>query len=57
MTTMNAWQRSLWEEAGWLGDIGAAVRLAPIGDIKTMIYAFLNWRRVEKVRLHSGRRR
>lgn len=31
----------LKEEDGWV-DIGAVVRLAPIKDIKTMIYAFLN---------------
>ena len=37
---------------GWV-DIGAVVRLAPIKDIKTMIYAFFELAaRVEKVRLH-----
>ncbi|MDO5416485.1 MAG: GT4 family glycosyltransferase PelF [Lachnospiraceae bacterium] len=42
----------LKEEDGWV-DIGAVVRLAPIKDIKTMIYAFYELSaRVEKVRLH-----
>lgn len=42
----------LKEEDGWV-DIGAIVRMAPIKDIKTMIYAFyeLSTRR-ENVRLH-----
>lgn len=40
------------EEDGWV-DIGAVVRLAPIKDIKTMIYAFFELcARVEHVRLH-----
>lgn len=37
---------------GWV-DIGAVVRMAPIKDIKTMIYAFYELNsRIEKVRLH-----
>jgi len=40
------------EEDGWV-DIGAVVRLAPIKDIKTMIYAFYELSsRVSNVRLH-----
>ena len=39
-------------EDGWV-DIGAVVRMAPIKDIKTMIYAFYELcSRVENVRLH-----
>ena len=39
-------------EDGWV-DIGAVVRLAPIKDIKTMIYAFFELSsRMPKVRLH-----
>lgn len=34
----------LKEPDGWI-DIGAVVRLAPIKDIKTMIYAFLSCQR------------
>lgn len=42
----------LKEEDGWV-DIGAVVRLAPIKDIKTMIYAFYELSaRVPNVRLH-----
>ena len=42
----------LKEEDGWV-DIGAVVRLAPIKDIKTMIYAFYELSsRVKNVRLH-----
>lgn len=42
----------LKEDDGWV-DIGAVVRLAPIKDIKTMIYAFFELTaRKEKVRLH-----
>lgn len=42
----------LKKEDGWV-DIGAVVRLAPIKDIKTMIYAFYELSsRVEHVRLH-----
>ena len=42
----------LKKEDGWI-DIGAAVRLAPIKDIKTMIYAFFELSaRVDHVRLH-----
>lgn len=42
----------LKEEDGWV-DIGAVVRLAPIKDIKTMIYAFYELSsRMEHVRLH-----
>lgn len=42
----------LKEEDGWL-DIGAVVRLAPIKDIKTMLYAFYELSsRMEHVRLH-----
>ena len=37
---------------GWV-DIGAVVRLAPIKDVKTMIYAFFELAsRVPNVRLH-----
>lgn len=40
------------QEDGWI-DIGAVVRLAPIKDIKTMIYAFFELcARVDHVRLH-----
>ena len=43
---------SLKEEDGWV-DIGAVVRLAPIKDVKTMIYAFFELAsRVPNVRLH-----
>lgn len=39
-------------EDGWV-DIGAIVRLAPIKDIKTLIYSFYELKfRVEQVRLH-----
>ena len=39
-------------EDGWV-DIGAVVRLAPIKDVKTMIYAFFELKsRVPNVRLH-----
>ena len=39
-------------EDGWV-DIGAVVRLAPIKDVKTMIYAFFELeQRVPQVRLH-----
>lgn len=39
-------------EDGWV-DIGAVVRLAPIKDIKTLLYAFYELSsRMEKVRLH-----
>ena len=42
----------LKEEDGWV-DIGAVVRLAPIKDVKTMIYAFFELAsRVPNVRLH-----
>ena len=42
----------LKEEDGWT-DIGAVVRLAPIKDIKTLIYSFYELKfRLEKVRLH-----
>ena len=42
----------LKEPDGWI-DIGAVVRLAPIKDIKTMIYAFFELSaRVQNVRLH-----
>ena len=42
----------LKEEDGWV-DIGAVVRLAPIKDIKTMIYAFYELcKRRDHVRLH-----
>ena len=42
----------LKEEDGWT-DIGAVVRLAPIKDIKTIIYSFYELKfRLEKVRLH-----
>lgn len=42
----------LKEEDGWT-DIGALVRLAPIKDIKTLIYSFYELKfRLEKVRLH-----
>ena len=42
----------LKEEDGWV-DIGAVVRMAPIKDVKTMIYAFFELSsRVERVRLH-----
>lgn len=42
----------LKEEDGWV-DIGAVVRLAPIKDIKTMIYAFFELSaHVKNVRLH-----
>lgn len=45
-------QIPLKEADGWV-DIGAVVRLAPIKDIKTMIYAFYELTsRVPKVRLH-----
>lgn len=45
-------QIPLKEEDGWV-DIGAVVRLAPIKDIKTMIYAFYELSsRMENVRLH-----
>ncbi len=45
-------QIPLKEEDGWV-DIGAVVRLAPIKDIKTMIYAFYELSsRMEHVRLH-----
>ena len=45
-------QIPLKEEDGWI-DIGAVVRLAPIKDIKTMIYAFYELSsRMENVRLH-----
>ncbi len=40
------------EDDGWI-DIGAVVRLAPIKDVKTMIYAFYELsHRVPNVRLH-----
>ena len=42
----------LKEEDGWV-DIGAVVRLAPIKDVKTMIYAFFELAsRVPNARLH-----
>lgn len=42
----------LKEEDGWT-DIGAVVRLAPIKDVKTLIYSFYELKfRLEKVRLH-----
>lgn len=42
----------LKEEDGWI-DIGAVVRMAPIKDIKTMLYAFYELAaRREKIRLH-----
>lgn len=42
----------LKEEDGWV-DIGAVVRLAPIKDVKTMVYAFFELAsRVPNVRLH-----
>lgn len=42
----------LKEEDGWI-DIGAVVRLAPIKDVKTMIYAFYELSsRIPNVRLH-----
>lgn len=42
----------LKEEDGWV-DIGAVVRMAPIKDIKTMIYAFYELSsRIKQVRLH-----
>ena len=42
----------LKEEDGWV-DIGAVVRMAPIKDVKTMIYAFYELSaRMERVRLH-----
>lgn len=42
----------LKDEDGWV-DIGAIVRLAPIKDVKTMIYAFYELcARQDKVRLH-----
>ena len=42
----------LKEEDGWV-DIGAVVRLAPIKDVKTMIYAFFELScRCKNVRLH-----
>ena len=42
----------LKQEDGWV-DIGAVVRLAPIKDVKTMIYAFFELAsRVPNVRLH-----
>ena len=42
----------LKEPDGWI-DIGAVVRLAPIKDIKTMIYAFFELSaRLQNVRLH-----
>ena len=42
----------LKQEDGWV-DIGAVVRLAPIKDVKTMIYAFFELKaRVPNVRLH-----
>ena len=42
----------LKEPDGWI-DIGAVVRLAPIKDIKTMIYAFFELSaKVQNVRLH-----
>ncbi len=42
----------LKEEDGWV-DIGAVVRLAPIKDVKTMIYAFFELAsRMPNVRLH-----
>lgn len=42
----------LKKEDGWI-DIGAVVRLAPIKDIKTMIYAFYELNaRLDNVRLH-----
>lgn len=45
-------QLPLKEEDGWV-DIGAVVRLAPIKDIKTLIYAFFELSsRVKNVRLH-----
>ena len=45
-------QIPLKEEDGWI-DIGTVVRLAPIKDIKTMIYAFYELSsRMENVRLH-----
>ena len=41
------------QEDGWGVDIGAVVRLAPIKDIKTMIYAFFELSmRKKNVRLH-----
>ena len=43
---------SLKTDDGWV-DIGAVVRLAPIKDVKTMIYAFFELHeRLPKVRLH-----
>ena len=45
-------QIPLKEDDGWV-DIGAVVRLAPIKDIKTMIYAFYELSsRMKNVRLH-----
>ena len=42
----------LKEEDGWV-DIGAVVRMAPIKDVKTMIYAFFELKsRMDNVRLH-----
>ncbi len=42
----------LKEDDGWV-DIGAVVRLAPIKDVKTMIYAFFELeQRMPQVRLH-----
>ena len=42
----------LKQEDGWV-DIGAVVRLAPIKDVKTMIYAFFELAsRMPNVRLH-----
>ncbi len=42
----------LKKEDGWV-DIGAVVRLAPIKDIKTLIYSFYELKfRLDKVRLH-----
>lgn len=42
----------LKKEDGWI-DIGAVVRIAPIKDIKTMLYVFFELsQRVPKVRLH-----
>lgn len=42
----------LKKEDGWI-DIGAVLRIAPIKDVKTLIYAFYELKlRVENVRLH-----
>ena len=45
-------QIPLKEPDGWI-DIGAVVRLAPIKDIKTMLYSFYELaQQVPNVRLH-----